>query len=206
MDYRYRVDNDTETYCGFFRVRRYTVAYERYRGGMTCPLERECLGRAGSAVVAALPHDPEREELVFVEQFRIGAMVAGVTPWQTEIVAGFMDEKDTTPEAAMQRELEEEIGTRARRLEHLMSYFGSPGGSAGRVHLYLAEIDSSQTVTYSGIAAEGEDIAVHRLSYREALDWLATGKLDNANTLLAMQAFLLRHPHLAAQQPPQANP
>ena len=205
MDYRYRVENDTETYRGFFRVRRYTVAYERYRGGMGEPVERECLGRAGSAVVAALPYDPERGELIFVEQFRIGAMVAGFNPWQREIVAGFMDEKDTTPEAAIQRELEEEIGTRARRLEYIAGYFGSPGGSAGRVHLYLAAIDSSQTVAYSGIAAEGEDIAVHRLSYREALDWLAAGKLDNANTLIAMQAFLLRHPHLAAQQHSQAT-
>ena len=186
-------------------MRRYVVAYERCRGGMGELVERECLGRAGSAVVAALPYDPERGELIFVEQFRIGAMVAGVNPWQREIVAGFMDEKDTTPEAAIQRELEEEIGTRARRLEYIAGYFGSPGGSAGRVHLFLAEIDSSQTVAYSGIAAEGEDIAVHRLSYREALDWLAAGKLDNANTLIAMQAFLLRHPHLAAQQHPQAT-
>ena len=194
MDYRYRVENDTETYRGFFRVRRYAVAYERYRGGMGELVERECLGRAGSAVVAALPYDPERGELIFVEQFRIGAMVAGVNPWQREIVAGFMDADDPSPEASIQRELEEEIGTRARRLEHLYTYLGSPGGSAGRTHLYLAEIDSSQITPYTGLLDEGEDIAVHSLPYTTALDWLAQGKLDNANTLIAMQAFLLRHP------------
>ena len=44
MDYRYRVENDTETYRGFFRVRRYAVAYERYRGGMGELVEREYLG------------------------------------------------------------------------------------------------------------------------------------------------------------------
>ena len=55
MDYCYRVENEAETYQGFFRVCRYTIAYERYRGGMGESVERECLGRAGSAVVAALP-------------------------------------------------------------------------------------------------------------------------------------------------------
>jgi len=204
MNYRYHIQHSEETYHHFFRVRRYQVAYESFRGGMLENIERECLG-GGHHVVAALPYDPVREKIILVEQFRIGAMVAGENPWQYEIVAGFMDADDPSPEASIQRELEEEIGTRAHRLEHLMSYYGSPGGSAGRVHLYLAEIDGSQTVAYSGLAAEGEDIAVHRLSYREALDWLATGKLDNANTLLAMQAFLLRHPHLAAQHQ-QATP
>ena len=204
MNYQHHTHHSEETYHHFFRVRRYTVSYESFRGGMIEHVERECLG-GSHHVVAALPYDPERGRIILVEQFRIGAMVAGANPWQYEIVAGFMDADDPSPEASIQRELEEEIGTRARRLEHLMSYYGSPGGSAGRVHLYLAEIDSSQTVAYSGIAAEGEDIAVHRLNYREALDWLASGKLDNANTLLAMQAFLLRHPHLAAQHQ-KANP
>ena len=186
-------------------MRRYQVAYESFRGGMLENIERECLGGTHH-VVAALPYDPEREELILVEQFRIGAMVAGANPWQYEIVAGFMDADDPSPEASIQRELEEEIGTRARRLEPLMNYFGSPGGSAGRTHLYLAEIDSSRVIPYTGLLEEGEDIAVHRLPYQTALAWLAQGKLDNANTLLALQAFLLRYPQHATQQPEATTP
>jgi len=116
MDYRYHIQHSEETYQHFFRVRRYQVAYESFRGGMLENIERECLGGTHH-VVAALPYDPEREELILVEQFRIGAMVAGANPWQYEIVAGFMDADDPSPEASIQRELEEEIGTRARRLE-----------------------------------------------------------------------------------------
>ena len=200
MDYHYHIHHSEETYRHFFRIRRYRVDYESFRGGTIENMERECLGGAHH-VVAALPYDPERQEIILVEQFRIGAMVAGANPWQYEIVAGFTDADDPTPEDSIQRELEEEIGTRARRLEPLMNYLGSPGGSAGRTHLYLAEIDSSQTKPHTGIATEGEDIAVHRLPYHTALQWLAQGKLDNANTLIAMQAFLLRHPHLQTQQP-----
>ena len=205
MNYQHHTHHSEETYRHFFRVRRYTVSYESFRGGMIENVERECLGGTHH-VVAALPYDPVREELILVEQYRIGAMVAGANPWQYEIVAGFMDADDTSPEESIQRELTEEIGTPARHLEHLCTYFGSPGGSAGRTHLYLAEIDSSQITPYTGLLDEGEDIAVHRLSYRTALEWLAQGKLDNANTLLAMQAFLLRHPQLATQQHEATTP
>ena len=62
----------------------------------------------------------------------------------------------------------------------------------------------NDTETYRGFfRVRRYTVAYER--YREALDWLAAGKLDNANTLIAMQAFLLRHPHLAAQQHPQAT-
>ena len=169
MNYQHHTHHSEETYHHFFRVRRYTVSYESFRGGMIEHVERECLG-GSHHVVAALPYDPERGRIILVEQYRIGAMVAGENPWQYEIVAG------------------------SRRLEHLYTYLGSPGGSAGRTHLYLAEIDSSQITPYTGLLDEGEDIAVHSLPYTTALDWLAQGKLDNANTLIAMQAFLLRHP------------
>ena len=120
MNYRYHIQHSEETYHHFFRVRRYQVAYESFRGGMLENIERECLG-GGHHVVAALPYDPVREKIILVEQFRIGAMVAGENPWQYEIVAGFMDADDPSPEASIQRELEEEIGTRALRLEPLMN-------------------------------------------------------------------------------------
>ncbi|MDO4643378.1 MAG: NUDIX domain-containing protein [Cardiobacteriaceae bacterium] len=197
MQYHYQIHSESNAYKGFFRIRRYEVSYESFRGGMCETVVRECMG--GGYVVSALPYDPQRQEIVLVEQFRIGATIAGERPWQYEIVAGFVDVDDVSPEESMQRELEEEIGTRAQHLEHLFTYLGSPGGSAGRTHLYLAEIDSSQIATYSGLEEEGEDIAVHRLSYEETLCWLFAGKLNNSNTLLALQAFLLRHPQLQKQ-------
>ena len=123
MNYQHHTHHSEETYRHFFRVRRYTVSYESFRGGMIENVERECLGGTHH-VVAALPYDPVREELILVEQYRIGAIVAGANPWQYEIVAGFMDAGDTSPEESIQRELTEEIGTPARHLEHLCTYFG----------------------------------------------------------------------------------
>jgi len=44
MNYRYHIQHSEETYHHFFRVRRYQVAYESFRGGMLENIERECLG------------------------------------------------------------------------------------------------------------------------------------------------------------------
>ena len=75
--------------------------------------------------------------------------------------------------------------------EKAHEYFGSPSGSGGRVYLYFAEIDSTECAQYSGLHEEGEDIKVHVFSYSEIKDMMKNGKIDNANSILALQAFVL---------------
>lgn len=190
MNYSYRLLAEQQVYRGFFKVTQFTVDFDYFSGGRSGPVLRECLGKG--RVVAALPYDPVRDEFVFVEQFRIGRMAAGVHPWNTEIVAGFIDKPDETPEQSMQRELEEEIGVRAQTLELIGQYFGSPGGSGGRVYLYLATVDADATRTFTGLHEEGEDIRVIRVPRKTALRWLVEGKIGNATMLIAVQAFALR--------------
>ncbi|MDO5091001.1 MAG: NUDIX domain-containing protein [Cardiobacteriaceae bacterium] len=192
MDYRYHVLDKQEAYRGFFKLDRYQIEFELFRGGMSGTVMRECSATSGY-VVAGLAYDRERETFALIEQFRIGAMVAGHHPWQLEIVAGFMDIPGESADDCMQRELEEEIGTRARALHHIQTYFTSPGGSAGQTHLYFAEIDSSQTATHTGLLDEGEDILVHHIPYATAYQWLHEGQIQNATMLLALQAFYIRH-------------
>lgn len=195
MQYQYQILQSEEVYRGFFRVIRYQVCYEQFQGGISIPLERECLG-TGNFVVTALPYDPVKKEFIFVEQFRIGAMAAGKHPWQWELVAGFMDKAEENAEESIRRELFEETGLTTCRLQHVMTYLGSPGGSAGQTHLFFAEVDADKALTHTGLSEEGEDILVHRVSYQKALQMLSEGKLNNANTLLALQAFLLQNPKL----------
>lgn len=192
MNYHYRILNEETAYRGFFQVTRYTIDIDYYNGGTSGPIIRECLGKDGWSV-AALCYDPVLREFIFIEQFRIGAMAAENRPWQIEIVAGFMDKAGESPEEAMQRELQEEIGRRADKLTLLHEYYGSPGGSGGRIKLYLAEIQAEKTLSYTGLHDEGEDIRVIRVPHDEAVRWYNTGKINNATMLLAIQAFLLKH-------------
>ncbi|WP_072281854.1 NUDIX domain-containing protein [Rappaport israeli] len=193
MHYQFRVLDAHDVYQGFFKLKRYEVDFELFRGGFSGKVVRECSGASGY-VVAALPYDPELEEFVFIEQFRIGAMVAGVNPWQQEIVAGFMDKQGETPQECIQRELQEEIGTQALELELVETYFNAPGGSSGRTHLFFARVDAKKVGQYTGLLEEGEDILVRRVSYQQAFSQLVRGEISNVTMLLALQAFLL-HKH-----------
>lgn len=56
-----------------------------------------------------LPFDPERDEVVLVEQIRIAAYDTSVTPWLLEMVAGMIEEGETI-EAVARREAMEEAG------------------------------------------------------------------------------------------------
>ena len=192
MDYQFRILDRQEAYRGFFRLDRYRVEFELFRGGMSGEVVRECSATSGF-VVAGLAFDPVRECFVLIEQFRIGAMAAGHHPWQLEIVAGFMDIPGESADDCMQRELEEEIGIRAHALHHVQSYFPSPGGSGGQTHLYFAEVDSTQVARHTGLLAEGEDILVHCVPYQDAFARLLQGKVENATMILALQAFYIRH-------------
>lgn len=176
-------------YSGFMRIRRFHLQYELYQGGMSPVLTRECSGRGG--VVAALVHDPKKKVFVFVEQFRIGAMAAGVHPWQIELVAGIMDKDAESIEACVQREIKEELGTEALQLQPLCAYFGSLGGSASRTHVYLATVDAAQCPRFTGVVEEGEDIRVIQYSYEETWKRFLRGEFDNSNTRIALAQLFL---------------
>ncbi|MDO4435386.1 MAG: NUDIX domain-containing protein [Cardiobacteriaceae bacterium] len=193
MNHHYEIIQREEAYRGFAKIDRFHVRFEYYQGGMSPVVMRECnLGRGS---VAALAYDPKEEVFVFVEQFRIGALVAGENPWHLEIVAGLMDKEGEPPENCIAREIEEELGTPAQKLTLLHHYLGSPGGSGGRVSIYLAEIDSTKTKAYTGLIEEGEDIRVVKIPAAELPKRFASGDLNNAMAIIAIQAYyLLKHP------------
>lgn len=189
MQYQYTVHQKDKVYDGFFKFNRYDVSFERFGGGFIEHVSREC-GRKGD-VVAVLAFDPVREVFLMVEQFRIGMVVRNQHPWTQEIVAGFMDKPGESPIQTAERELQEETGCQAKAMHHLFSFHPSPGGSASRVHLFIAEVDSSEVTEITGITEEGEDIFVHRVPLADIRERLRKGELDSATTLVAYQQFFL---------------
>ncbi|MFA0289760.1 ADP-ribose diphosphatase, partial [Vibrio sp. 10N.222.45.F7] len=73
---------------GFFKMVKYTFKHRLFEGGWSQPIEREMFERGHAA--ALLPYDPVRDEVVIVEQIRVGAL-EHENPWQYEIVAGIID-------------------------------------------------------------------------------------------------------------------
>jgi len=105
-----------ECYRGFFRLDKYCLRHRLYSGEMSEPISRELLSRGDAAAV--LLYDPVRDEVIVLEQFRIGALQAEGGPWLLEIVAGMLGPGET-PEEVVRRESVEEAGCVVYELEKI---------------------------------------------------------------------------------------
>lgn len=170
-------------YRGFFRLDAYTVRHERFDGGSQ-RIVREHLERGDA--VAVLLFDPRRDEVLLIEQFRIGPAVRGEHPWLVEVVAGMIDAGEDA-EAAARREAEEEAGYRPSRLQHLGRYYSTPGGSSERIDLFLGLVDRDRPAgNGGGMDHEHEDIRAFWLPREEAMRWLAEGRINSGAPMLAL--------------------
>jgi ADP-ribose pyrophosphatase len=186
----------TTSFQGYFRIDRYRLRHSLHAGGMSAEITREVFERGHA--VAVLPFDPVRDELVLIEQFRIGAHAAGRAPWLTEIVAGIIDEGESVQSVA-QRETSEETGLTAEALWPMVDYLVSPGGTSETVEMFLARVDSAKAGGIHGLDHEHEDIRVFTLPFDEVRDFVDLGRADNAMTLIALQWMLLHHDEVIAR-------
>lgn len=182
---RVRILHKKRVYQGHFRLDLYTVRHALYRGGMTAAVRREVFERGNT--VGILLYDPPRDALVLVEQFRLPAYLAGFPPWQTEIVAGIIEDQRESPRAVAMRETHEETGIVLTAPPFLAQKFmTSPGGSTETFHLYCARVDSRDAAGIHGLADEYEDIKVAVKPFRAALNLALTGRIQNGPTVLAL--------------------
>lgn len=189
MEYQYKIHDKKTAANGFFKSDCYTVSYEKFSGGMINYVDREC-GKKGD-IVAVIPYDPILKQIILVEQFRIGMMVRGIHPWTLEIVAGFMDIEGEDEIMTAKRELQEETGCTAKALHPLINYYPSPGGSASKVHIFIAEVDANEALEHTGIEAEGEDICVHCIPLDKLKQQFENNDIQNATAIIAFQQFFM---------------
>lgn len=178
---------------GFFRIIRYRLRHRLFGGGTSAVLERELFERGPT--VAVLPYDPERDCVVLVEQFRIGALEPPGDPWLLEPVAGIVETGEQAPEVA-RREAVEEAGLELLDLVPVTRFYPSPGGSNELCQAYVARIDSRGAGGVFGLAEHGEDIRAHVVPFATALDWLADGRLRVASTIITLQWLALHRDEL----------
>ncbi len=179
-----RVKERERCYDGFFKMDRYQLQHRRFDGGWTPVLSRELFCR--TKAVAVLPVDLKRNEVVLVEQFRIGAFAAGLAPWMLEIVAGILEQGES-PEQLVRREAREEAGLEVGELIPICEYLPSPGGSSEELQVFCGLVDSSAAGGLHGLEEEGEDIRVHAVTIEQAIALLGAGELNNAATIIALQ-------------------
>jgi ADP-ribose pyrophosphatase len=112
--------------------------------------------------------------VLLVEQFRVPLGRNCI-----ELPAGLIGDHDVVedPLEAAGRELEEETGYRAGRLEHYGEFYSSPGMVSESFFMVRAH-DLERTGAGGGV--EGEGIMVHRVALSALPDFIATKRAEGA--------------------------
>lgn len=178
---------------GFFRMDLLRLRHRLFAGGWSEAMERELFVR-GPAVVM-LPYDPVRDQVVCVEQFRIGALDMPYSPWLLELVAGIIEDGEA-PEDVARREAHEEAGLDVVELEFVCRYQVSPGGNTEEILLFCGCVDASRAGGLHGLDTEHEDIRVHVLDFDSAQAALKAGEVRNAAGIIGLQWLALNRDDL----------
>lgn len=134
---------------------------------------REVVHHPGSAVILPVFDDGS---VALVRQYRHPAV-----KYLLELPAGTLNDHER-PEEGAARELEEELGLRAGKLDKLSEFFVSPGFCEEKMWLYLA---SDLTETAQRLE-EDEFIDVIRLPIDRALQMIADGEIEDAKTIIGL--------------------
>ena len=183
----------------YLAIDRCVLRHRLHAGGMSAPISRDVIARGPAVGVLLL--DPARDRVILVEQFRIGALCAGMDPWVIEIVAGVV-EPGEDPRDVARRESREEAGAEVDALIPIARHLASPGITDETVETFLGRVDSDGLGGIHGLAEEGEDIRVVAMTVDEALVACSDGRIANAMTLIALQWLALNRQTLEARWQP----
>ncbi len=182
-------------YDGHFKVTKFDLSHEKYNGESTPLLRRELVERDDA--VAMVAYDPVTDEVVLVEQFRVGA-ISEEQPWLIEIVAGLI-EPNESPEQVTIRESQEEIGCTPSELIKIADFYTSPGGNSEWVHLYIGKVSVQEIGQSGGLEEEGEDIKVTVVPASDVAYMLSTGEVRSAIAIVGLQWFVMNRENIRQQ-------
>ena len=187
------VDQRETLFDSFLRVDRLKLRHSLFAGGWSELMTRELILRP--CAVGVLLFDPAQQQVVLVRQIRVGMLDEGQDPWLLELVAGMVESGEEPIEVAARESLEE-ANTKPQDLLQICEYYNSPGISNERITLFCGRVDSTQAGGIFGLDAEHEDIEVVVLSLADALAKVASGEINNAMSIIALQWLQLNQPML----------
>jgi len=132
--------------------------------------------------VAAVPLLNDGQVVLLVEQWRHPVEQALL-----EIPAGIVDSGEQ-PASAMRRELTEETGYAAGRLELLFSVYLAPGYSQELIHIFLAQ----DLQPAEAAPDDDEIIRVKKVPFEDAVAACLRGELTDAKTVAGVLAVAAR--------------
>src|SRR6185436_12328989 len=135
--------------------------------------QREVVHHPGSAVILPVFADGT---VTLVRQYRHPTV-----RYLLEAPAGSL-KRGEGPEAGAERELQEELGLIAGRMEKLSEFFVSPGFCEEKMWVYLA----TELVQGQQRLEDDEVLEVVRLPLAEALEMITSGEIQDAKTIIGL--------------------
>jgi ADP-ribose pyrophosphatase len=148
----------------------------RFPNGATGELEM--VRHPGASAVVPFLTDPHGDDpqILLIKQYRYAA-----EDFIYEIPAGKL-EGDEDPEVCARRELQEETGCTAAHLEHLYTFYTTPGFTDERIHAFMATGLARGDVKHE----TDEFMSVETVTLSKALELIRSGELKDAKTALSI--------------------
>jgi len=140
--------------------------------------ELEMIRHPGASAVVPFLSDPRGEDpqVLLIRQYRYAA-----DGYLYEIPAGRLDQGEAARDCAM-RELKEETGCTAKRMDHLYTIYTTPGFTDEKIHVFMA------TGLVAGETKHEADefLDLHPMLLSRALEMIEAGEIQDAKTALGL--------------------
>jgi ADP-ribose pyrophosphatase len=166
--------SSTRAYTG--RVISLDVDRVRFPDGSVGELEM--IRHPGASAIVPFLSDPAGEDpqVLLIRQYRYAS-----EGYLYEIPAGRLDDGED-PMACAERELVEETGCSAARMEHLLTMYTTPGFTDEKIHLFMAT-----GLTFGEARREADEfLTLERMPLSRALGMVESGEIQDAKTALGL--------------------
>ena len=140
--------------------------------------ELEMIRHSGASAVVPFLSDPQGDDpqILLIRQYRYAA-----EGYVYEIPAGRLDDGEDPAECA-RRELQEETGCTAGRLDRLTTIYTTPGFTDERIHLFLAS-----GLTHGESATETDEfLEMVPMPLSRALELIERGEIQDGKTVVGI--------------------
>ena len=139
-------------------------------------VKREIIEHRGAAAMLAITKD---NKVLLVKQHRFPH------GYVLEIPAGTLD-KGERPRTCAVRELQEETGYKAKKMEHFLTYYPSIGYNLEAIHCFLA----TGLEKVSGLKLDDDEIlSVTKIDLKKLIRMIKAGKIKDSKTICAVLTY-----------------
>lgn len=160
---------------------RFNVTQKIYLREDGTKIVRDIVNPGEAAVILPITDD---NEVVFITQYR-----ESVNKVSLELPAGMIDPGEKPIETA-KRELEEETGLIANKIEPLISLFPSTGYTSEKVHIFVAKDFKNGT---QRLDSTEEILSIKKIKIEECIEKIKKGELENASQLIGILLYYTKY-------------